>query len=176
MLDRGYQQSSAKARHAGSLRVLIEHNACDQQRPIASFSFPPFEPHPWLKGAPCPDDRGPILGRRPNAAQTRHAIEVELPDGDRLLVLETVPPGWESPRPTAVLVHGLAGSADASYVVRVGQRLVGWAFVWCGSTYVELVRALGLPAVSITPDGATMYARCRPNASRTGRSKRSGQS
>ena len=46
-----------------------------------------------------------------------------MPDGDRLLILETVPAGWENPSPTAVLVHGLAGSADAAYVVRVGQRL-----------------------------------------------------
>ena len=49
--------------------------------------------------------------------------EVALPDGDRLVVRESVPSGWEAPRPTAVLVHGLAGSADASYLVRVGRRL-----------------------------------------------------
>ena len=34
-------------------------------------------------------------------------------------------PAGKAHRPTAVLVHGLAGSADASYVVRVGQRLAG---------------------------------------------------
>jgi len=49
--------------------------------------------------------------------------EVALSDGDRLVIRESVPLGWESPRPTAVLVHGLAGSADASYLVRVGRRL-----------------------------------------------------
>ena len=39
-------------------------------------------------------------------------------------VLESVPPGWRSPQPTAVLVHGLAGCADAPYMVRLGVRLV----------------------------------------------------
>jgi uncharacterized protein len=85
---------------------------------------PPFEPHPWLKGGHAQT----IVGRYWGGGRTRLSAavhEVELPDGDRLLVLETVPPNWESHRPTAVLVHGLAGSADASYVVRVGQRLVG---------------------------------------------------
>ena len=49
--------------------------------------------------------------------------EVPLADGDRLVIRESVPSSWEPPRPTALLVHGLAGSADASYVVRVGRRL-----------------------------------------------------
>jgi predicted alpha/beta-fold hydrolase len=52
------------------------------------------------------------------------AHEVELDDGDRLLVLETIPHGWECPQPAAVLVHGLAGCADASYMVRVSRRLL----------------------------------------------------
>jgi predicted alpha/beta-fold hydrolase len=49
--------------------------------------------------------------------------EVPLPDGDRLIALESVPAGWQSPGPTAILVHGLAGSADASYLVRLALRL-----------------------------------------------------
>jgi predicted alpha/beta-fold hydrolase len=50
--------------------------------------------------------------------------EVELPDGDRLLVLESVPPDWEPEMPAAVLVHGLAGCADANYVVRLSRLLL----------------------------------------------------
>jgi predicted alpha/beta-fold hydrolase len=49
--------------------------------------------------------------------------EVPLPDGDRLVALESVPAGWQSPAPTAILVHGLAGSADALYLVRLALRL-----------------------------------------------------
>jgi predicted alpha/beta-fold hydrolase len=88
-----------------------------------ALPVPQFEPHPWLPGGHSQTIVARYLGgERKPMASTAH--EVELPDGDRLLVLETVPPGWASPRPTAVLVHGLAGSADGSYLVRVGQRLV----------------------------------------------------
>jgi predicted alpha/beta-fold hydrolase len=51
--------------------------------------------------------------------------EVDLPDGDRLAVLESTPQGWQGRQPTAVLVHGLAGCAEASYMVRVSRRLLG---------------------------------------------------
>ena len=97
------------------------------ERPITGVPqvlIPPFEPHPWLRGRHAQTIVARYWGgHRTRLSATGH--EIELPDGDRLLVVETVPPGWESHRPTAVLVHGLAGSADASYMVRVGQRLVG---------------------------------------------------
>jgi predicted alpha/beta-fold hydrolase len=68
-----------------------------------------------------------IVGRYCGASRERleaTSHEVVLPDSDRLVVLESVPPGWQSSGPIAILVHGLAGSADASYVVRVGRRLL----------------------------------------------------
>jgi predicted alpha/beta-fold hydrolase len=46
-------------------------------------------------------------------------------DGDRLVVLESVPPGWRAGEPAAVLVHGLAGCARSPYVVRFARGLVG---------------------------------------------------
>ena len=67
---------------------------------------------------------------RPRLASTAH--EIALADGDRLVVLESTPAGWEGTRPTAMLVHGLAGCAEASYVVRLGARLVGWGSAWSG--------------------------------------------
>lgn len=100
------------------MNIMVRPTTTDLQ-PLV----PPFEPHPWLKGGHSQT----IVGRYWGGSRTRLRAafhEVELPDSDRLLVLETVPPNWERHRPTAVLVHGLAGSADASYVVRVGQRLV----------------------------------------------------
>jgi uncharacterized protein len=99
--------SSGKERDLSNPRLLV----------------PPFEAHPWLKGGHSQTIVGRYLGgERKRLSAIAH--EVELQDGDRLLILESVPPGWESPRPTAVLVHGLAGSADAPYVVRVGERLL----------------------------------------------------
>ena len=83
---------------------------------------PPFEPHPWLRGGHSQTIVGRYLGgsRQRLVGSPR---EVPLADGDRLVIRESVPSRWEPPRPTALLVHGLAGSADASYVVRVGRRL-----------------------------------------------------
>jgi predicted alpha/beta-fold hydrolase len=84
---------------------------------------PPFEPHPWLRGGHAQT----IAGRYwpiPRAGLQATAHEVDLADGDRLVVLDSIPPGWESSRPSAVLVHGLAGCADAPYMVRLGARLV----------------------------------------------------
>ena len=118
-----------RSRHAGSLRYDYDNttrsDATLHNRPIAQTSRSPVRAPSVAEGTPCPDHRGPLLGRTAERGCSATAHEVEMPDGDRLLVLETVPPAGKVARPTAVLVHGLAGSADASYVVRVGQRLVG---------------------------------------------------
>jgi uncharacterized protein len=90
---------------------------------FASSGLPPFEPHPWLRSAHAQT----ILGRywpHPGTRLEATPHEVGLADGDRLVVLESVPPGWQGTHPTAVLVHGLAGSADAAYMLRLGVRLV----------------------------------------------------
>lgn len=87
---------------------------------------PPFEPHPWLQGGHAQT----IAARywpwpRRRLAATAH--ELALADGDRLLLLVSTPTGWEPTRPTAMLVHGLAGCAEAPYVVRLvamGIRVV----------------------------------------------------
>jgi predicted alpha/beta-fold hydrolase len=86
--------------------------------------FQPFEPHPWLRGGHAQT----LAGRywptpRQGLASTAH--ELALDDGDRLVLLESTPPGWEPARPTAMLVHGLAGCAESPYMVRLGIRLVG---------------------------------------------------
>lgn len=60
----------------------------------------------------------------PRANLTSQAHEIPLADGDRLLVLESTPDGWEGTWPTAMLVHGLAGCADAPYIVRLAARLL----------------------------------------------------
>ena len=85
--------------------------------------LPPFEPHPWLRGGHAQTIVGRYwpISRRGLTATFR---EITLPDGDRLILLESTPTGWEPTRPTAMLVHGLAGCAEASYVVRLGVRLV----------------------------------------------------
>ena len=92
-------------------------------RTLSETAVPAFEPHPLARGADAQTILGRYVGgeRLPLTAAPHH---VALPDGDQLLVLETVPRGWEAPMPAAILVHGLAGCAQANYVVRVSQRLL----------------------------------------------------
>ncbi len=88
----------------------------------SSDLVPPFEPHPWLRGGHAQTVAGRYLANgmmRLNA--TGHMIDLD--DGDRLFVLETTPHQWVAHDPAAILLHGLAGSADAAYVVRFARRL-----------------------------------------------------
>jgi uncharacterized protein len=83
---------------------------------------PPFEPHPWVKGPHLQT----IVGRfwpwpRSNLPSTY--AEVDLGGGDRTSVFESIPEGWSSGDPAAILIHGLGGCARSAYVVRIGWRL-----------------------------------------------------
>src|SRR5690606_24190319 len=49
--------------------------------------------------------------------------EVTLEDGDRLALEVTTPPGWRAGARTAVLVHGLGGSHQSAYMVRLASTL-----------------------------------------------------
>jgi predicted alpha/beta-fold hydrolase len=86
-------------------------------------SVPPFEPHPLLRGGHLQTIAGRYLpGPRVRLPSVPHEIPIE--GGDRLSVLESTPPAWAPGDPAAVLIHGLAGCAQAPYVVRVAARLV----------------------------------------------------
>lgn len=49
---------------------------------------------------------------------------VSLPDGDRLALKVSTPPGWRDEDPTVVLVHGLCGSEHSTYMLRQASKLV----------------------------------------------------
>jgi uncharacterized protein len=103
--------------------MTAQANRVSFERTSSAVAVPPFEPHPLVKGPHAQTILGRYAGgeRLPLTA-TPH--RVALPDGDQLLVLESVPRGWEQPMPAAILVHGLAGCAEANYVVRVSRLLL----------------------------------------------------
>ena len=85
---------------------------------------PPFAPHPWFRGGHAQTIGGRYIGPfRP--ALPSESDTVDLPDGDRLHVLDSTPEGWAPGMPAAVLLHGLASTAEAPYVLRLGSRLFG---------------------------------------------------
>jgi len=92
-------------------------------RPVAEAGVPPFEPHPWVRGGHAqtiagrylPDGRGPL----PSASR-----RIRLDDGDQLLARESIPRGWRSGDPAALILHGLAGCSESPYVVRLAWRLL----------------------------------------------------
>lgn len=82
-----------------------------------------FEPHPWLKGGHAQTIAGRYLpGPRIRLPATYHELDAE--GGDRLIVLDSIPEGWAPGRPSALLIHGLAGCARSPYIRRVSARLL----------------------------------------------------
>ena len=84
---------------------------------------PRFEPHPWIRGGNAQTIVSRYLpGRRSHLVSTSHRVPIG--DDESVCVLESIPEGWTSGNPSAVLVHGLAGCARSPYVVRTAARLV----------------------------------------------------
>jgi predicted alpha/beta-fold hydrolase len=103
--------------------MIAPFNPADGDENPRSAPIPLFQPHPWLKGKHAQTIVARYWG---GASDVLPAAphELELPDGDRLLLLESTPTACAETRPAAVLVHGLAGDADAAYMVRIGRRLL----------------------------------------------------
>ena len=86
--------------------------------------LPAFEPPSWLRNGRTQTVFARYWpGWTARFESTYH--EVQLPDGDRLAVLESVPTSWISGGPAAILVHGLCGCARSPYITRVAARLLG---------------------------------------------------
>lgn len=97
-------------------------DACGTAGTTTRSPIPPFVAHPLLAN-PHVQTLLPLFAPLPELAVRTERLE--LPDGDFIDV------GWTGEgrgRPTAVLVHGLAGSMRSRYVLRMAARLVeqGW--------------------------------------------------
>ena len=64
---------------------------------------------------------GPFLEPAPGVRVARH--RVDLGDGDALALHDRRPPDWTVGDPVVLLVHGLGGSADSPYMVRIAAKL-----------------------------------------------------
>ncbi|WP_237170718.1 YheT family hydrolase [Paludisphaera borealis] len=88
----------------------------------ARDAAPSFAPHPWVKGGHAQTIGGWLLGGGRLGLEVE-TLSIDLGDGDHLCVLESIPRGWRVGEPAAVLIHGLAGSAGAPYLIRFANRL-----------------------------------------------------
>lgn len=81
-----------------------------------------FRPHPLFRSghiqtiaaAYLPGPRSPYKARQ---------HQVELPDGDRLVLHDDCPEGWQAGDRVALIIHGLSGCHGSPYVVRLAARL-----------------------------------------------------
>ncbi|MDA1053928.1 MAG: alpha/beta fold hydrolase [Planctomycetota bacterium] len=84
--------------------------------------FPPFTPHRLLCNGHLQTVAGIVLRgtRRPCRAVPHPVL---LPDGDVTILHDDRPDAWQPTSPTAILLHGLTGSHQSSYMVQAAARL-----------------------------------------------------
>lgn len=85
-------------------------------------AIPEFRSHSLLKGG----HRQTLVGflfRGAGYSSGREHHSIDLPDGDRLILHDDAPDGWQPGGSTALLLHGLAGCHGSAYMVRVSQKL-----------------------------------------------------
>jgi hypothetical protein len=81
-----------------------------------------FQPH-WLlrSGRLQTVAAAVLLGKQYPYRAARRPVLLE--DGDIMILHDDRPPNWQPTSPAALLVHGLAGSHQSSYMTRVAGRL-----------------------------------------------------
>jgi predicted alpha/beta-fold hydrolase len=78
---------------------------------------------PWLGNAHLQTVLSQCLNG-PRLAHPSHERRLTLPDGDRLVLHDSVPAGWSLGDRIALLVHGLCGCHRSAIIQRVGRRLL----------------------------------------------------
>jgi predicted alpha/beta-fold hydrolase len=82
-----------------------------------------FQPLPFLRNPHLQT----VLGNYLAGPELRHPTrehQVLLPDGDRLVLYDNVPTGWQTGGRIALLVHGLGGSHQSHHLQRLARRLL----------------------------------------------------
>jgi predicted alpha/beta-fold hydrolase len=87
------------------------------------FSIPDFKPHPLLRNGHAQTLAGAYL---PSGRYLERAVRlrVPLPDGDTIVLHDDRPAGWRPGDRVALLLHGLAGCHQSSYMLRISRKLV----------------------------------------------------
>jgi predicted alpha/beta-fold hydrolase len=98
------------------------NNRADSVAIMSAERFPAFRPHVLFRGGHAQTLAGIFLpGSRFPYRAVQH--QVPLDDGDRIVLHDDRPTGWEPGDRTALLIHGLAGCHDSPYMRRIAGKL-----------------------------------------------------
>jgi predicted alpha/beta-fold hydrolase len=81
-----------------------------------------FTPVRFIKGPHAQTILGVLLNYWQPSLPSR-CRSVRLADGDRLMLYDSLPRGWQAGDPVALLVHGLSGCHRSGYLARLGRLL-----------------------------------------------------
>ena len=88
-----------------------------------SNDFPPFRPHPLLRGGHAQTIAGVYLpSGRERYAAAQHRLQLE--DGDQIVVHDDCPTDWKPGGRAVLLIHGLGGCHGSPYMVRITRKLI----------------------------------------------------
>jgi predicted alpha/beta-fold hydrolase len=82
-----------------------------------------FQPLPFLRNPHIQTVLGSLVPGLDCAWPDQRSY-VQLPDGDRLVLHNNMPPGWKTGDPLALLVHGLSGSYLSPHIRRLAALLL----------------------------------------------------
>jgi len=96
--------------------------ACEPPPDLETLLDPPFVPNRWVPGGHLQSVLSlNALGLRPLHPSLHW---VKLPDGDRLAMFDDCPKIWRPGDASLLVVHGLCGCSDSSYMLRFASRFV----------------------------------------------------
>lgn len=88
------------------------------------FECPPFKSHPFVRGGHLQTILGAYISGITSPREVSIRRHVQLDDGDCLLLVDDHPvSSWEPGGDVALLLHGLGGSSESSYVRRISEKL-----------------------------------------------------
>ena len=113
--------ASLTARPSSSATRPIYNRPADWFK-AAAGRFPDFQPHRLLRSGHLQTLAAALLrGKQYPYRAARRAVL--LAEGDVMILHDDRPPGWQPTSPAALLIHGLAGSHQSPYMVRVAGKL-----------------------------------------------------
>lgn len=90
---------------------------------ISQFSTLPFRPVLFAPNGHLQTVLG-TFGRKHTIDVFSHQHILTLQDGDKLSCHESIPHQWKKLDPTVILVHGLGGTHDSLYMIRMAKKLI----------------------------------------------------